>query len=715
MPLRDRSSKKQTRNFPLILGAVAALLLLGGSPAEAGPVVQTKHATVEILTEKEAVAPGETQWIGLWFKPIAGWHVYWKNPGDSGLPPRAEFSSSTGGSRFSALEFPTPEKMPYGPLMNYAYEGQVLYLAKWTAPAEIVPGENVTLSASVKWLICKEECVPGKALLDVTLPVESKEKLESIGGSHTKLFAEAFSALPINPPNKVEIDLKRNRLELTYRGTLSKADLPRIYFFSDSDVGVAPTAKQVVSLTSNGVRVSIPRDPANTKSASDVRGILKLRENRSVIVGEAVVDSSSPEKSALTVSSSNTDSTGLGLMLLFALLGGVILNLMPCILPVLSIKVMEIASQSGIKTKAIRKHGLVFTLGVLVSFWVLALVLLILRAGGTKLGWGFQLQSPYFIATLAILFFLMAMNLFGFFEVGDRLMGVGGNFARKEGYAGSFFTGVLTTVAATPCSAPFMGTALGFALTQSAFQAILVLTFLGLGLALPYLVFSFLPNAAKILPKPGMWMKTLKEFLAFPLLATTVWLCGVLGNQAGVGGIVAVLSALVLIVAVIWIYGHRADRALSRWMRGFLMVSFSMFAVYALSGLGKMQTARVENPGSRSSMVHAPWKEWSPSALKEALDAKQTVIVNITADWCVTCKVNETVVFNRDVVKAALGSANVTALLADWTNGDPVITDAMMKIGRNSVPVYLLYKNGSREPKILPQILSVSSLLKDLQ
>lgn len=688
-------------------------------PADAAPLEQTRHATVELLTEKEAVAPGETQWIGLYFKPIAGWHVYWKNPGDSGLPPRAEFSSSTGGSRFSPLEFPTPEKMPYGPLMNFAYEGAVLYLAKWTAPAEIVPGESMTLTANVKWLICKEECVPGKASLDVTLPVETKEKLETIGGSHSKLFAEAFSALPVNPPKKVEIDLQKNRLILNYRGTVSKADLSRVYFFSDSEIGVAPMSKQDVSFTSNGVRVSIPRDTANPKFAekvaSDVRGILKLRENRSVTVGEAVVETLAPEKSALSIAPTDVSSTGLGLMLFFALLGGIILNLMPCILPVLSIKVMEIASQSGIKTKEIRKHGIVFTMGVLVSFWALALVLLTLRAGGTKLGWGFQLQSPYFIAALAILFFLMAMNLFGFFEVGDRIMGVGGKFARKEGYAGSFFTGVLTTVAATPCSAPFMGTALGFALTQSAFQAVLVLTFLGLGLALPYLIFSFLPNAAKILPKPGMWMKTLKEFLAFPLLATTVWLCGVLGSQAGVGGVVAVLTAIVLIVAVIWIYGHRADRALSKWMRGFLMISFSALTVYVLSGLGPMQTARAENPEIKSALVHAPWKEWSPTALQEALDAKKTVIVNITAEWCVTCKVNETVVFKRSSVKAALGAPGVVALLADWTNGDPVITEAMMKIGRNSVPVYLLYKNGSREPKILPQILSADSLLKDLQ
>jgi thiol:disulfide interchange protein DsbD len=330
------------------------------------------------------------------------------------------------------------------------------------------------------------------------------------------------------------------------------------------------------------------------------------------------------------------------------------------------------------------------------------------------LGWGFQLQTPIFVAVLAALFFLMGLNLFGFFEVGARWMGLGGSLATKQGYSGSFFTGVLTTVAATPCSAPFMGTALGFALTQPAFVAVLVLTALALGLAFPYLVFSYLPAASRILPRPGAWMKTMKEGLAFPLFGTVAWLLSVLGNQAGIEAVFRTLFALILGVAAIWFSGWQTQRRVPKIASRVLMVVSALLAVGLIQGLGTLQKQAVNGAEGKSALLHEPWRAWDEALLERSLAEKKTVLVNLTADWCVTCKVNETVVFERESVKRALRDQNVVALMGDWTNGDPKITAYMMKHGRNSVPVYLLYKEGIRDPKILPQILSVEGVLKEL-
>jgi thiol:disulfide interchange protein DsbD len=682
--------------------------------AEPVSKVVTDQAEVELVSEKEATSAGATQWIGILFKPKAGWHVYWKNPGDSGLPPRAEFASLPDGSTFGPLEFPVPDRIPYGPLVNFAYEGNALYPAKWTAPESVASGQNVTLTANLKWLICKEECVPGRAQLSLRLPVEDAARLASVAGTHAALFRSTVEALPREESGKVRLALvsdgEKDHVEIFYSGAIPKTKRS-VFFFPEADYGIGADAKASVEETSEGLRISIPRK--EKKAVGEIRGVLKLGEGRGIAISE-VIDPKllAPKRDGAAVSDAPAQS--LSWMILFAFIGGLILNLMPCILPVLSIKVMELANQAGSRNREIRAHGLVYTLGILVSFWILAAVFLSLRAGGATLGWGFQLQSPVFVALLGILFFLMGLNLFGFFEVGSRLMGVGGTLASRGGYFGSFFTGVLTTLAATPCSAPFMGTALGFALTQPAFVAFTVLTFLALGLAFPYLLFSFLPAAARILPRPGAWMKTMKEGLAFPLFATVAWLLSILGNQAGVEAVFRTLFALILVAAAIWFAKWQTQKRVPKIASRVLAVVSILLAIGLIQGLGSLRDkAGAEGVGAKGS-VHEPWRVWTPELLEKSLGEKKTVIVNLTADWCVTCKVNETVVFERESVKKALRAENVVALMGDWTNGDPRITEYMMKFGRNSVPVYLLYRNGSREPKILPQILSGEGFLKEL-
>lgn len=681
--------------------------------------VETPHTTVEIVSQYEAAAPGTSQWIGIYFKPREGWHVYWKNPGDSGLPPRVEFSGTPEGSTFGPLEFPTPDRIPYGPLVNYGYEGDVLYPAKWTSSQELKIGDNATVVANVKWLICKEECVPGRATLTLKLPVTNPGNLSAISGTHTKLFAATVASLAKPSADQVRMSLSTDgdRLEILTafndRKSSAQKDLRYFFFFPEGEYGIGANALQTARLTKDGILLTVPRK--EKKPVGEIRGALKISENQSLSIS-TVID---PKLVAGAVSSPaapvQAPSASLPLMLFFAFIGGLILNLMPCILPVLSIKVLGLANQAGSNRSEVRRHGLVFTLGIFVSFWILAAVLLTVRSSGQVLGWGFQLQNPIFVASLAVLFYMMALNLFGVFEIGDRLMGVGGNFAAKEGYAGSFFTGVLTTVAATPCSAPFMGSALGFALTQSAFVAVLVLSVLAFGLAFPYLLFSFLPAATKILPRPGMWMKTLKEVLAFPLLATVVWLAGVVGNQTGSEGILMLLSVLVFATIVIWLIGKATSRPIPTISKWILIVLATLGALSTLSMLSSVKKQANAVHAGKSPLVHEPWKDWTPEVQAKAIAAGKTVLVNFTADWCVTCKVNETVVFNREVVKTALSGDSVVALLADWTNGDAAITDALAKVGRNSVPVYLVYKPGNAAPKVLPQLLSVDGLLAELR
>jgi thiol:disulfide interchange protein len=682
--------------------------------------VETPHARVELVSEFEATAPGATQWIGIHFKPEEGWHVYWKNPGDSGLPPRVEFSSNPEDSTFGKLEFPTPDRIPYGPLVNYGYHGEVLYPAKWTAPSGLSSGESITITANLKWLICKEECVPGKANLSLTLPVGPADVLKSSSGTHTPHFKEAVSSLTQEAPGKIRLVLSPDgsQVEIAFHGPevkkMSKAALASVFFFPEGEYGIGAEAAQVATATPDGIKLVIPRK--EKKPVGEIRGVLKIAEGKSFQVAEVIDPKLIPAKASTRASApGGAAPTSLGLMLLFAFIGGIILNLMPCILPVLSIKVLGLANQAGSDRSAIRRHGVVFTFGIFVSFWILAGILLAVRASGQSLGWGFQLQDPIFVASLAILFFMMALNLFGVFEVGDRWMGFGGNLAAKEGYAGSFFTGVLTTVAATPCSAPFMGSALGFALTQSAFIAVLVLTVLAFGLAFPYLVFSFLPAAARILPRPGAWMKTLKEFMAFPLLATVVWLVGVAGIQSGQGGIEKILVTLLLFGIVAWLIGKFTNRPLTTFFKWVTILASLVFSVSILSSLGKSAADLSSKSSSHSPLVHTPWQEWTPEAQAKAIADGKTVLVNFTAEWCVTCRVNESVVFKRDAAVKALSSDSVVALLADWTNSDERITNALSAVGRNSVPVYLLYKPGRAEPKILPQILTLDSFLGELR
>ena len=466
----------------------------------------------------------------------------------------------------------------------------------------------------------------------------------------------------------------------------------------------------------NGVRLEVKLMEPVPAGVKDAAGLLVAESAWPGHAGRKAVELAFPVVASLpalatpvAAPAGETDGS-LVLALVFALAGGLLLNLMPCVFPVLGIKVMGFVRHAHGDARALWMQGVVFSAGVLVSFLVLAGLLLALRAGGAELGWGFQLQSPAFVSLLAALFFLMALNLFGVFEWGGFAQSMTSNLSAEGRYADAFLAGVLATVVATPCTAPFMGAAVGFTLAQPAAVSLAVFAMLGVGMALPVLALSFFPAALKKLPKPGPWMETFKQVMAFPLFATVIWLAWVLGAQAGNDAVVALLAGLLLLGVGAWIYG--------RWARSESIARFVFAALFAALGLWLAWPGADAKPGeARAATAKAgeiDWQPWSPERLAELRAAGTPVFVDFTAAWCVTCQVNKRVALNRDEVAKALAARGVVALKADWTNHDPRITAALAELGRNALPVYALYAPGQAQPKLLPEVLTASLVVDEI-
>ena len=410
---------------------------------------------------------------------------------------------------------------------------------------------------------------------------------------------------------------------------------------------------------------------------------------------------------------SNTFSQPNGMNLLvaigFAFLGGLILNLMPCVFPVLSLKALKLAKASGQEHHHNRVQALYYTAGVVSLFLLVAMTLIALRAGGESIGWGFQMQSPWFVGFLVYLLFILGLSLVGWLEIGTQMMGIGDNLANSGGNKGAFFTGALAVIVATPCTAPFMGSALGYAITLNPFQAVLVFSSLGLGMSLPFLIIGFVPGAAKLLPKPGPWMETFKQFLAFPLFLSALWLIWVLGKQTGIEGMSWVLLGMIMIVFSIWLYqGSLAGKQFNRWSRRIVA------AGSAITALGLLSYPTIISSQSSMDLANKPFEAFSKNKLETLQKSGKTVFVNVTADWCVSCLVNEKTVLSTKPVAPLLASDQVTYLKGDWTNADTAITHYLESFGRNGVPMYVIYKAG-HEPKLLPQILTSDVVMEALE
>lgn len=718
--------------LPLLLFPLA---LPGMARAEAG-AVPADLVKARLAPEVSEIAPGQPFTVGVHLTMKDGWHVYWRNPGDSGQAVRLEWELPEGFSA-SEIRWPAPELIMVGPVANFGFHEEVTLLVDITPPAELAPGSEIPLGLKASWLVCDDECLPGEATLDVKLKAAESARKDP---RHTALFAAARASLPLPSPWPVALEKSGDELLLRVdEPALGSPTLKAARFFPNEDGAVANAAEQPLEKTDEGLTLRLTVSHLASDFPTVLEGVLVLEEQlsgdaaaepiRQAFDIDVKLEQAAPSPmvatagepssgtGAGTVEPAGAEKAPLGLLevILFALLGGIILNLMPCVFPVLSLKVLGVVQQAGEDSARIKLHGIAYTAGILASFALLAGMLLLLRAGGAEIGWGFQLQSPVFVTVLAYVMLVMGLSLSGVFEMGNSIMGVGSRLAAKQGLTGSFFTGVVATVVATPCTAPFMGAAVGFALIQPAAIAIGIFLALGFGLALPFLALSFAPQLVKKMPRPGQWMVTLKEALAFPLYGTVAWLVWVLHAQIGPDGLAAVLAGLVLVALAAWAFGR--SRPVSG--KGRLVGNaVTLLAVLGAVGLLRLPAVSAAVPGGSVASAGAAAGElepWTSARLDELLEEGKPVFVNMTAAWCVTCLVNERTALSTDGVKRAFKERGVTYLKGDWTNEDPEITRFLARFGRSGVPLYLFYPEGKKDPVVLPQVLTESIVLGHLE
>jgi thiol:disulfide interchange protein DsbD len=700
--------------------------------ADAGPSVSTTNVTARLVSDVRSIAPGQSFSVALVLDIRDGWHTYWRNPGDSGQATKIVWVLPAG---FTAgdIEWPTPHRFELPPLVNYGYAKEAVHLVKITAPSDLPAGRPVAFDAKVSWLVCADLCIPENAELHLTLPSSTNAAAGApLDTEHASLFADARKELPSTAP-ATTAEVRGDRIVLTlgkdWGGTL--AQIQSLAFFPYADGVIEYAAPQTVTRVPDGVELAIKLG-YQPPTAGPVRGLLVATEadgSTSRAVPLEVAASFSPGATARAAPASATPqflpsvkaagtaavpavaATPVPLALLLALLGGLVLNLMPCVFPVLSIKAIGLVEQAKKHPTAVRIKGLMFAAGVICSMLTLALVLLALRAGGEQIGWGFQLQSPLFVTLMVYLLLGVGLNLSGVFEVGGGLAGLGDSLTQGDGYAASFFTGVLTTLVATPCTAPFMATAVGAALTEAPLVALSIFATLGFGLALPYLLLSFAPVLRRALPKPGAWMDTLKQVFAFPMYASAAWLLWVLAQQTAVLGLGAALGGAVLIGLAAWAYQKAKAGGPKSRAAGLITATCAL----GLAVLLPVQIARISAPaasatGARAAAEADGWQPYDASRLATLTAAGKPVLVNFTASWCLTCLVNERNAFGDSAVDQVFREKGVTLMKGDWTNRDPQITKALSSFGRAGVPLYVVYnaKPGTADPEVLPQLLSAA-------
>lgn len=696
----------------LLLSLLAPAALAAQEPDDPSP-----HSDAWLVSEVASIRPGQPFSVGLRLVMEEGWHSYWRNAGDSGIPTSLAWQLPDG---FEAgeIQWPYPSRIERPPLVSYGYEREVLLLVEIRPPSDLAVGTTVTLAARADWLICEEPCYPATADVAVELPVRGDPP--ELDRRWADAFAAARARLPVAPQGWSIVARHVSSgyvLELSPPAGL-EVSFPDNPFFAAAGGMIDHAEPQPVARSGDGFRIRLVASDFAPRRTDHLEGVLLARAPEAeapytaLAIGTQVIPGEAGEPGAPAGAATGyREPLTLFLALAFALLGGLLLNLMPCVLPVLSIKVLGFVEQGGTDPAGARLHGAAYGLGVLICFWMLAGALLLLRAAGQQLGWGFQLQSPLFVAFMALLFFALGLLFLGVVEVGGsltRLGAVGGG----AGYRNSLLTGVLAVVVATPCTAPFMGTALGFALARPALHGLAVFTALGIGMALPYVALSASPALLRRLPRPGAWMESLKQALAFPLFATVVWLLWVLGRQTGVDGASLLLLALTLLGLAAWIVGRwsASSRTATAGAVARAAATLILLLVGALAWAGSRMVS--DEPAVR---LGSEWQPFSPARVEELRSEGRPVFVDFTAAWCLTCQVNERVALADAAVQDAFRARDVALLKADWTKWDPQITEALRSFGRSGVPLYVLYSGDPGvPPRILPELLSAGTVLEAL-
>ena len=717
-----------------LLWLVAVFAVAG----QAAPVA-TDHTEVEILAEVTGVVPGEAFWVAYRLQADAGWHTYWRNPGDSGLPSEISWQlpgdakkgsdqsrhSQPQGWQIGPLQWPIPELISTPPFATHAYHGEVLLLARVTPPASITETE-ITLRGQAAWLVCKELCLRETAELTLTLPVIASTKVDQRNRAR---FDVARASWPqTDQPLQVTASSFADSLYLQIDGAgqLTAA----LHFYPYQGEQVEPAAKQGLFTNGSGYQLAMTRSQFRQGALGHLNGVLVnpigwdgSGQPAGVDINTPIIELAEPPTPGAEIAGPavvlaqppSTTGLSLGLALLMAFIGGAILNLMPCVFPILSIKVLSFIDMAQGHKGHVRRHGLLFTLGILVSFWALSGTMLFLQQAGEQIGWGFQLQSPGFVIGLSLLMLLLALNLFGLFEVGGTLMRLAGNADTGGGYWNSFNTGVLAAAVATPCTAPFMGVALGYALSQSAMVTLMIFTAVALGLAAPYLLLSEMPGLLARLPKPGQWMVTFRQLLGFPLLATAAWLAWVLGHQQGVDAVAILLLAMVALALAGWLHGLQQRRGSRRGWVDLLLVGLLLIQVplwQQMSEPAEVVAASVSQSGNQVD-VQPAWEAFDALKLEGYLAAGEPLFIDFTAAWCITCQVNKRVALHRPRVAAYFAEQGIRTIRADWTRQDPAITAALARVGRNGVPTYVYYDPAGRF-HLLPELLTPNMVIEQI-
>ncbi len=725
--------KYYIRFFLLLIGFALPLQSFAGF---GGPA----HVQVKLVQEEETIQPGRPFWVAIHLNIEDDWHVYWKNPGDAGMPLKIEWKLPPG---FEAgpLQWPFPEKFTVADMVGFGYEGEVVLLSLLSPPANLPSNQPIQLDAQVKWLVCSAlTCQPGSA--PVSIKVTPEAKMPQTSQEAVALFSNARSKMPtshaevktIRKEGIVQIEVPNGEQETQSNPIVG------VYFFPEQkdiiDHSVEPTVA-VSHKADNRYFVNLKGSDEIGAKSQILKGVLVVHtqqgaeENVQAFdidtqIEEAgdkdlliVLDSSSLRSHSLDIKGTTASQTqasfegGLALALLFAFVGGMILNLMPCVLPVMSFKVMSFIKMAGQSRSLTVKHGLMFSLGVILSFWVLASAMLMLRAYGQAVGWGFQLQEPLFVIILASVLFIFALSLFGMFEWGMFFASWAGQTqaekaTQSSGFTGSFLSGVFATAVATPCTGPFLGSAVGFAVTLPVFQSLLIFTVLGLGMCFPYLLLAAFPSFLRFMPKPGAWMETFKELMGFILIATVLWLLWVFSAQTNTLSLICVLAGFLCFSIGAWVYGKGSTPLVSRKKR---LLAYAFVALFMFAGIQAIVFPRASwyQDGAVAKGHKEEWQGWetfSPERVAELRKQGRPVLIDFTAKWCLICQANHMVLDSEDVEKR-LAEEGVVKMVADWTKNDPVITEELSKFGRNSVPLYVLYgKDEQQAPVILPQVLT---------
>lgn len=699
----------------LLTGCVEALAASTGwtVPGKAAPEMEQPAVTIRLVSEKNALIPQAVNQMAVVIDQKNGWHTYWKMPGDAGFPTRFTFSLPQGLSA-TEPEYPFPERFDTAGIISYAFNGETLFPFKVDVPRGVPAGSRVTIKVEADYLACKDVCVPGHGEAEITLPyavgadlsedapliAKAKrlipEKNQSLNAKGT---LEGTNLVLSIPPSEVRINrslvfypLDANQFVLSDKGTFHQNDGTSSLYFT-----LTPEFSKTAPQSVRGVFVA--------DGGPEKKGGWAIETTIPVEPGTVVRPLGDGESRVIDSTGSNlTLFTALG----FAFLGGLILNLMPCVFPILSLKIVQL-TESGRKGEALLPHGLAFTAGVVLSMLILSGVLIALRGVGLALGWGFQLQSSWVVTALLLLFTGITLNLLGVYEftLGSGLGDLPGARSAVGTRTNSFITGILAVVVASPCTAPFMGAALGYALTRPSVEAMGIFASLGLGMALPWLLLCAFPSWTRWMPKPGPWMNTFKRVMAIPMLAAAAWLAWVLYQQLHIRGVAIVAAAVAALVVACWLYGRM------QWGKGSYRLIISSLTVFMIGAVAAIAMGMFDRNGS-GIQSKGSWEPWSEQAVTQALSEGRPVFVDFTAAWCITCQANMTAALNRENVQETLDRLGYVRLLGDWTNYDPAITRELEKYKRSGVPLYLVYRpNG--QVTVLPELLTPGIVIEALE